>query len=275
MALTGSDYTWSKLPPALLRQFREKWRAYEVYLSALLIFAASRVVIVTGVKFGTLLVRVSDPSQWDAGNAWYYRLLRWDSGWYADIVSEGYRYSDNASVESSTAFYPLYPIVADTVKSLFGIDTYLALLLVANVASLLLAFLFTKFVKDELGEEIALLSVACFFFFPSSLFLSAGYSELLCLVFILLSFILLSQGNFILGAAAAGLSSATRISGIVMIPVILWEIGKQNSGRWQYLALRMALCVILSSSGLLIYIAYLGIRFGHPMAFATSQAGLA
>ena len=39
-------------------------------------------------------------------------------------------------------------------------------------------------------QETALLSVACFCFFPSSLFLSAGYTEAMYLVFVLLSFIL-------------------------------------------------------------------------------------
>ena len=255
---------------SLLRQFSERWRAYQVYLAALVIFVASRLVVVTGVKFGTLLVRVPDPSQWDAGNAWYDRLLRWDSGWFADIITEGYRYTDNASVESSTAFYPLYPLVSAALKS-FGVDTYLALLLVANVASLLLALLFVKLVKDELGEEVALLSLACFFFFPSSVFLSAGYSESLCLLFIMLSFILLSRGKLVSGSAIAGLSLAARISGVVMIPVILWEIWSQNRERRLHLVLKMALCGILASSGLLLYMAYLGIEFGHPMAFATSQ----
>jgi hypothetical protein len=254
-------------------RFRERWRAYDVYLSALLIFAASRLVVIAGTNFGTLLVRIPDAKYWDAGLGWYDRLLRWDSGWYAIIVRDGYWYSDDASVYGPTVFYPLYPLVSYVVKSLFGINHYAALLVVANAAALAVALLLTKFIKDELGDEIALLSLAFFCFFPSSLFLSAGYTESLYLVFVLLSFILMAREKFALAAALAGLSLATRATGIVMIPVILWEMVSRNALPWPRLLPRMVLCGVLAASGLLVYMAYLGIAFGHPLAFATGQAG--
>jgi hypothetical protein len=254
----------------LLLQTRERWRAYDVYLSALLIFAASRLVVVVGINLGKLLVRVPDPAKWDAGPDWYDRLLRWDSGWYATIVNDGYRYSDDGP--SPTVFYPVYPLVAYAVKSLSGVDHFMALLLVANVASLIVALLMTKFVRDELGDETALWSLAFFCFFPSSLFLSAGYTESLFLMFVLLSFVLLVRQKFVAAAALAGLSLGTRSVGIVMIPVILWEMGRRSSLPWPRLLPRMVMCGVVAASGLLAYVAYLGIKFGHPLAFATGQA---
>lgn len=254
---------------SLLVKARERCRPCEVYLSALLIFAASRLVVVIGVKFGTLLVLDNKPitlDSWDAGKVWYHRLLRFDSAWYADILSHGYRRSDGP-----TAFYPLYPLVSRAVKSLFGIDQWSALLLVANVSALIAVLLMTKFVKDELGDEIATLSLAFFCFFPSSLFLSSGYSEPLCLVFVLLSLILLTKQNFIFAAVMAGLSLGTRSTGIVMLPVILWEMWRRNTQPWPRLLQKMTLCGVLAVSGLLVYMVYLGIKFGQPLAFATSQ----
>jgi hypothetical protein len=44
---------------------RERWRAYDVYLSAMLIFAASRLVVIVGINFGTLLVRIPNPNHWE------------------------------------------------------------------------------------------------------------------------------------------------------------------------------------------------------------------
>lgn len=252
-------------------QICDRWRPYNVYLYALVIFAASRLVVVIGINVGTLLLPVTNPGKWDAGPAWYHRLLRWDAGWYASIIRDGYHYSDDASVPGSTVFYPLYPLVSSVLKSLLGIDEYLALLLVANVASLLAALLMTKFVTEELGDEIALLSLAFFSFFPSSLFLSAGYTESLCLVFILLSLVLLRRKEFVLASVSAGLSLATRSTGIVMIPVILWEMWRRNPLPLPRLLPRMALCGAVAASGLLLFMAYLGIRFGHPMAFAAGQ----
>ena len=243
---------------------RTRWRAYEVYLSALIIFAASRAVVVAGINLGksTLrpadIVRTLDPATLQADNIWYYRLLHWDSHWYHAIVRDGYQYGGDLSVPSSVAFFPLYPLFAYAVKSLLRIDTNLALLIVANVAALAAALLFTKFVKDELGDRVALLSLGSLCFFPSSLFLSAGYSESLCLAFVLLSFILLRREKFVLAAVMAGLASGTRSTGIVVMPVILWEMWQRNALPWPHLLPRMALCGFLAASGLLAYMAFVG-----------------
>ena len=100
--------------------------------------------------------------------------------------------------------------------------------MVANIAALAVALLFTKFVRDELGDRVALLSLGSLCFFPSSLFLSAGYSESLCLAFVLLSFICLRREKFVLAAVMAGLASGTRHIGIVVMPVILWEMWRRT-----------------------------------------------
>jgi len=113
--------------------------------------------------------------------------------------------------------------------------------------------------------------VTFFSFFPSSLFLSAGYTESLCLVFILLGLILLTRKKFVLASVSAGLSLATRSTGIVMIPVMLWEMWCREPLPLPRLLPRMALYGVLAASGLLLFMAYLGIRFGHPMAFAAGQ----
>jgi hypothetical protein len=77
--------------------------------------------------------------------------------------------------------------------------------------------------------------------------------------------------NFLLAAVAAGLSVGTRMTGIVIVPAILWEVWRQNKRPLPNLLFKMALFAVLAASGLLVYMAYLGIAFGHPLAFATSQ----
>jgi Gpi18-like mannosyltransferase len=258
-----------------VRQFTslttESWRARNVYISALLIFAASRLVVIAGINFGKKLT-TPYPAKFAVEPLWYERLLRWDGEWYSAIISQGYQYSDNPAVESSTVFYPLYPALSYAITWLSGIDQSIALLLVANLSALLAALLITKFVQNELGSEVALLSLTFFCFFPSSLFLSAAYSESLFLVFVLLSFIAMHEQKYALAAVFAGLSLGTRSIGIVMIPVILWDMACRSSLPWTRLLPRMGLCGLLAASGLLVYSGYLGLKFGHPLAFATSQA---
>jgi hypothetical protein len=55
-----------------------------------------------------------------------------------------------------------------------------------------------------------------------------------------------------------------------MIPVILWQMWDRKQPLRGLP--RMALCGVLAASGLLFYMAYLGVRFGHPMAFVTGQS---
>jgi hypothetical protein len=255
--------------PILPRVLIDGLRSRRIYLRALLIFAASRLVVVIGLNFGKLLVPMENPEKWDAGPAWYHRLLRWDAGWYASIVNNGYHEGGAPTAHGSTAFYPLYPLVSFALKSLLGIDSYLALLLVANLSSVVAVFVMTKFFADEMGDKTALLSIAFFFFFPSTLFLSAGYTESLCLVFILLSLSLLMREKFVLAAIAAGIALGARVTGIVMIPVILWEMWRCE--RLPHRLPRMAVCGALATSGLLVYMVYLGIRFRHPLAFVDAQ----
>lgn len=250
----------------------DAWRRSQIYLHTLLIFAASRAAVAVGASFGTMLPQSAPPWPWDPGNAWYTALLRWDSAWFATTVEHGYRYSDDPTLQSSTEQFPLYILTSDVVKSLFGINAYLALFLIANAAAVAVAVLMTKYVKDELGDEAALPSVALFCFFPFSLFLSAGYSESLCLTFILLSLILLRRSQFVLAAAAAGLAVATRSAGIVLLPVILLEMWRRDKLPWFYLAPKMALVGSLALSGLIAFMIYLGVAFGHPLAFVTSHA---
>jgi hypothetical protein len=128
---------------ASVKHCRGKWQAYEVYFVGLLIFAASRLVVVLGTFFGKLLVVDPDPAKWNGGQAWYYRLLRWDAGWFLDIVNRGYHYGGSSS-KGNVSFLPGYPLIAFVVKSLLDIDALLALLLVANVASLAVSFLMLR-----------------------------------------------------------------------------------------------------------------------------------
>ena len=55
-------------------------------------------------------------------------------------------------------------------------------------------------------------------------FLSAGYAAPLALLLILCFFLLLKREQYILAATFAGLTFATRSTGLVLLPVIIWEL---------------------------------------------------
>jgi hypothetical protein len=250
----------------------EAAKPYAIYLTTILIFASSRAVVIAGVNFGKLLVPDESSKAWHLGQQWHDRLLRFDSGFYIEIAKQGYRHSLDPAATNSTAFYPLYPLLGHVVTAVTGIQIGIALLLIANIAALIACLLMTKLIKDELGEEIAAWSIAFFLFFPSAFFLSAGYTESLCLVFVLLCLIVLMQERFVLAAVFAGLAVATRSTGIVLLPIILLEIYRHRGASLPQTALKMAMCGLIAASSLIAFMAYLGWEFGHPLAFAESQS---
>ena len=274
--LDKRPYPKTKVPSAAissaLEDLRNRWPAGELYGSALFIFFVSRLVVFIGIRLGSFLAPNPGSGHWDAGPFWYDKLLRWDSGLFAGIIRDGYANSVDVGGSATTGSFPLYPLLSYGVQSLLGVDEYVALLLVSNVAALTTALLIAKFFKDELGKETALLSVAFFWFFPSSIFLSAGYSESLFLALVLLSFVLLRAKRFVFAAVAAGLSLGTRPVGLAMLPAVLWDMWREDRAPTQILIPKMIVCGLLALSGLLGFIAFLAFRFGDPFAFLSAQS---
>jgi hypothetical protein len=239
------------------------------YLQALAIYLASRLLVFLGIAFGqTYLPAGHDISL--GGSRWYHHLLRWDSEWYRIIASTGYSYNGEPGQIQTVVFYPLYPGLSRLVSEVFGIDVADAMLLVANLAAAAAVLLLFKLIRESLGERTALASVALISFFPGSIFLSAGYTESLALLLMVAFFLSLARERFLMAAVFAGLATATRSSGIVLLPVLLWELWRCHQPR-RFLIEAIPLS-ILATAGLSLYALYLGLAFGHPLAFADGQA---
>src|ERR1700730_5893206 len=239
------------------------------YLKALAVYLCSRLVVFLGVVFGTTYIALGNDT-WLGGEQWYHRLLRWDSEWYKIIASEGYTYSGDPTQTQSVVFYPLYPGLGRLVRQICRIDSIDSMLLVANLAAMAAALLLFKLVRERFDDRTALATVALISFFPASIFLSAGYTESLALLLMVAFFLAVARGRLLAAAMLAGLAIATRASGIVLLPVLLWELWRARPRR-RFLIEAVPLSII-ATSGLWLYIIYLGIAFHHPMAFADGQA---
>jgi Gpi18-like mannosyltransferase len=239
------------------------------YLRALAIYLCSRLVVFLGVVFGKAYIPLGN-NTWLGGTQWYHRLLRWDSEWYKIIAFEGYKYDGDPGVRQTVVFYPLYSALSRLVSEVLRIDLVDAMLLVANLAAVTAILLLFKLVRERFGDRNALVTVAMISFFPSSVFLSAGYTEPLALLLMVSFFLAVGRERFFAAALLAGLAVATRSSGIVLFPVLLWELWRCRLPR-RFLIEAVPLSII-ATSGLWLYIIYLGFAFGHPMAFADGQS---
>ena len=245
-----------------------KDRSWHPYCWVLLIFACSRLVVALGLAFSEKYVP-SSIERWSAGPLWYHQLLQWDSEWYFRIVTDGYQYNGDPTIQQSIVFYPLFPMLARGLATVGGLTPADALLLVSNTAGLLAIVILFKLVREEFGDQIALVTTALVSFFPASVLLSAGYTEPLALLLIVSFFLALKRRYYFSAALLAGLTIATRSTGIVLLPVLVWEMWRNRDQRPFLPALLP--CIVLATSGLWLFMIYLWSAFGSPFAFADGQ----
>lgn len=243
------------------------------YLRAGAVYLSSRLVILLAVNVAPLYLPLWKSDVWQSGSRWYDHLLRWDSEWYAGILAHGYSYNGDPNVLQPVVFYPLYPLLARLVATVFQTVPGVALLIVANSAGLLALLVLFRLVRGQFGEATALCSVALVSFYPGSLFLSAGYTESLALLLVLCCFTLLEFQRYLPAAVAAALALVTRSACIALVPALLVELWRKYATDRRQFAVQAILCMLVASAGLLLYILYLGMAFGHPFAFADAQAG--
>lgn len=239
------------------------------YVQALAIYLCSRLVVGFGIAFGKVYITLGNET-WLGGASWYHWLLRWDSEWYKIIATEGYRYNGDPGQTQTVVFYPLYPWLSWAASEILRIEIFDAMLLVANLAGLSAVLLLFKLVRERFDDRIALVTVAMISFFPSSVFLSAGYTEPLALLFMVAFFLAIARQRFVAAAVLAGLAVGTRSSGIALLPVLVWELWLARDTRAFFRAV-VPLCIV-ATSGLWLYMLYLGVTFGRPLAFADAQA---
>jgi 4-amino-4-deoxy-L-arabinose transferase-like glycosyltransferase len=235
---------------------------------AISIFLCSRAVVALGLVFSQKYLPIA-ADVWSAGPFWYHQLLQWDSEWYFRIATEGYRYSGDPTVPQNIVFYPLYPMLARGLAAISGLTPPDALLLVSNVAGLSAVVALFKLVREEFGDQLALAATALLSFFPTSVLLSAGYTESLELLLIVCFFLALKRKHYLSAALLAGLAVADRSTGIVLLPVLLWEMW-HNRDQKPFLA-AVVPCLLIATSGLWLFIIYLWYAFGDPLVFSEGQ----
>jgi hypothetical protein len=238
------------------------------YFWAISIFLCSRAVVALGLVFSQKYLPI-DPEVWSAGPLWYHQLLQWDSEWYFRIATQGYRYSGDPTVPQNIVFYPLYPMLARGLAAIGGVAPPDALLLVSNLAGLAAIVVLFKLVREEFGDQLALATTALLSFFPTSVLLSAGYTEPLELLLIVCFFHALKRNRYLSAALFAGLAVADRSTGIVLLPVLLWEMWRNRAQKPFLAALIPGL--LIATSGLWLFMIYLWYAFGDPLVFSQGQ----
>jgi hypothetical protein len=192
-------------------------------------------------------------------------LARWDSVWYLRIADTGY--GDSAP---RAAFFPLYPLLVRSVGALFG-GSNAALLVAAYLVSLA-AFiaalvLLHRLTELELGRRLARPAVLLLAVFPAAVYFGAPYSESLFLLLAVGAFYAARTGSWAWAGACAGLASATRSAGLLLVlplALVWWSSRPRRAGDGAWL--------LLAPLGVAAYAAWLGLVEGDALRFLDVQA---
>jgi hypothetical protein len=155
---------------------------------------------------------------------------RWDAPHYLDLVVFGYRAVDAGDLFGPNGyrsvypgdlplyivFYPLFPWLATGVNALIN-DPLVSAFVVSTVASLFVAPLMYRLVREDEGASVALRASWFLLIFPTAYFLHIGYTESLFLALVLGSFLAARTRHWLLAGLLGGLAAMTRINGLVLL----------------------------------------------------------
>ena len=191
---------------------------------------------------------------------------RFDSGWYLGIVGEGYFYPVDGY--PNTHFFPLYP-AAMMLLGLAGIGPVDAGFLVSNLCLLAACAMLLKLVRLDFDEGVSYRTVLYLLAFPASFFLSAVYAESLFLLCAVASMYFARRGNWPLAGISGFLCALARMPGALIFLPLAIEYLEQR--KFSIRGIRPdAGFLLFPLLGLLVFMGYLQLQFGDPIAFIHS-----
>ena len=187
-------------------------------------------------------------------------LLGWDASWYEQITAVGYAGLPSEAVR----FFPLLPLLAKVPDLV--LPSGIAVLVVANVASLVAAVLLERLVRTETGDAgLAARSVWFLALFPSAFVLVMGYAESLFLVAVIGGMLALRTQRWWWAAAAGLAAGLSRPLGVVFALPALIEVLRDRKGTTpREVAARLA-AVAAPFLGAGLYLAWVGWRLGDAL----------
>ncbi|HLJ80711.1 MAG TPA: mannosyltransferase family protein [Ktedonobacterales bacterium] len=205
---------------------------------------------------------------------------RWDAQWYLGIAQHGY-----ASAQS-TAFFPLYPLVIRGVAAVIGPHWLAAALLTSNLGALGAFVGLGLLAAHESGSgRTAPEAIRVFAAYPLAFFLAAPYTEGIFLALAVFGLLAMRQGRWHWATLCAALALLTRPTGIILLPPLLYEYGRQHGwwhvARWRWgfwgdhahlRDIGGALAIVACVAGALgLYMLYLAHQFGDPFLFLRAE----
>jgi len=193
-------------------------------------------------------------------NPYFWAWLNFDGEHYLSLAQIGY--------QPLTYFYfPLYPLLAKFLATFINksfVNLAFSGLLVSNISFLFALIGFWKLILLDYKEKVALASLIFLVLFPTSFYFGSFYTESTFLALVIWSFYFARHKHWLLAGFLGGLSTATRLVGIALLPALFLEMYKtykKNIPIYSFLSL------FLIPLGLACYMYYLYMKTGDPLEF--------
>jgi Gpi18-like mannosyltransferase len=240
-----------------------------------------RLVSAAVALFASLAFPVDRPQQatmFGSPSPFWDQFTRYDSGWYYQIARYGYWFvpgGPSAGIDKpgKIAYFPLYPLLMRYAGRWFGssaADVYLGGIAVSWVAFALALALLFSLARLDLERDAADRAVLLTAIFPFSFFFGLVYTESLFLLLTVAAFYAFRTRRWIVGGVAAGLATATRVNGVLLLPALAW-IAWTTAGDSKRDRALAAVGLLLSVSGITAYSAYVYHLSGRPFEWASSD----
>lgn len=239
------------------------------YSRLLLLLVGFYSVLIISQKLSTLFIsnRTSYESPVPISHRMRSLLLPWlnaDGRNYLDIAVSGYH--PKGKMELSV-FFPLFPLLIRLLSfNLYPNPIYTGLIL-SSLFLLLSVFYLFKFISQIYDSRLGVKTISLLLFFPTAYFFPAYYTESLFLLLAVLFFIFLSQKKYWMAALVCSLATATRVTGVALIPPLAWELYTQyrTTRKFPY-------PLVVSPLGLICYLIYTHLTRGNWAIVFTGQS---
>lgn len=231
-----------------------------------LMWLLSRLIIII-VMFAIMPIAAKTSNVIIHKYGWWDVLFAWDSAWYYKIATTGYDYGlDFTKTQYSVAFFPLYPLLI-WILTKIGISVVVAGLLINNLAFLAASIILYSWIEERYSQNAARWATATMAWCPYSIYGTVMYTEGLFFLLSISALRAFDRKQYAWAGFWGALSSATRITGITLLPAFFLTAWKQKRPITAYIA-SFAVAI-----GVLIYSFYCLLKFGDALAFLNAQKG--
>lgn len=198
-------------------------------------------------------------------------FARYDAGWYHGIAKDGYAWVEGG--RSNLAFFPVYPLAMRAVGSVLGglpSHLYFGGIAVSWLASVIGMLMLYRLARLDLDRPAAERSVLFALLHPGAFFFGVVYTESTYLMLAVTAMYGFRTGRWWMGGLAGALLTATRVTGIMLLPALAWAAWRsaRDTRVASWWPPMLAVCAV--PLGLVAFSAYCYALSGNPLEWMAS-----